>query len=248
VSVFEPINRPDLVDDVYHRIRHAIFVGALAPGERLVEDLLATQLGVSRAPVREALLALERDGLVGSVGKRGRVVALLSARDAWEVYSLRSTLDIMGARLVMREPDNRLFEELEGIVREMQKASLKSDLPTLSALDVQFHEAIIRASGHRRLLRAWQGMSHQIRLLSQQVVDTIYTDSLAIPERHAVLLAAIRGGDADVAAKEIERHIESVMDRVTRVLQGAQDRLAAEARIAGANGSMVAALGTEDSA
>lgn len=238
--MLEPINRPDLVEDVYHRIRHAIFAGTLAPGERLVEDLLANQLGVSRAPIRDALKMLERDGLVVSSGKRGKVVNLLTARDAWEVYSLRSTLEAMAITLAMRTGTPRFFDELNAIVDAMKPASRAADHETLSALDVQFHGAICRASGHERLLRAWESMSIQIRLLSQQVIETIYADLLTIPERHAALVATMRAGDERLAETAIRNHIDSVSDRVMRVLQDAQDRLAADAHTGQDDGRLLA--------
>jgi DNA-binding GntR family transcriptional regulator len=227
LGLLEPINRPDLVDDVYHRIRHAIFAGTLAPGERLVEDLLATQLRVSRAPIRDALKALERDGLVASAGKRGKVVSLLTARDAWEVYSLRSTLEAMAIGLAMRTATPELFRQLDDIVNEMKPASVAGDHEHLSELDVKFHGAILRASGHARLQRAWEGMSIQIRLLSLQVIETIYADLLTIPDRHEALVNAMRRGDEAFAQDAIRSHIDSVSARVMGVLQAAEDRLAA---------------------
>ena len=225
--MLEPINRPDLVDDVYHRIRHAIFAGTLAPGERLVEDLLAAQLGVSRAPIRDALKVLERDGLVGSAGKRGKVVSLLTARDAWEVYSLRSTLEAMAIGLAMQSATPRLFDELDALVADMEPATAAADHELLSDLDVRFHGAICRASGHDRLLRAWESMSIQIRLLSLQVIETIYADLHAIPSRHASVVASLRAGDERLAEAAIRSHIDSVSERVVRVLKSAEERLAA---------------------
>ena len=243
--LLEPIYRPDLVDDVYHRIRHAIFAGTLAPGERLVEDLLATQLGVSRAPIRDALMRLARDGLVGSAGRRGRVVSLLSARDAWEVYSLRSTLEAMAIKLAMRHAGPELYGELDGLVAAMKPASAAEDHETLSAMDVQFHGAICRASGHQRLLQTWEGMSIQIRLLSLQVIDTIHSDLATIPDRHALLVAAMRAGDVEKADAAIRHHIDSVSDRVTRVLQGAEDRLAAQEEVVGSDANLAEPVGLE---
>lgn len=243
--MLEPINRPDLVTDVYQRIRHAIFAGTLAPGERLVEDLLATRLGVSRAPVRDALKVLERDGLVRSVGKRGRVVSSLSARDAWEVYGLRSTLEAMAIRLAIEKASQGLLQELDALVAAMQPACAAGDHATLSGLDVRFHGAIVRASGHRRLLRTWEGMSSQIRLLSQQVIDTTQADLLTIPERHALLVATIRAGNLENADASIRSHIDSVSERVTRVLQAAERRLAAQAGAANGGERLVDLLETE---
>ena len=129
--MLEPIERPGSVEDVTTRIRHAIFAGALAQGERLVEDDLAAKLGVSRAPIRDALKALERDGLVASAGRRGKVVTSLSSRDAWEVYSLRATLEAMAFRLVMEHPVPRSCPHAQGHRRRDAGAGTLGTMPLL---------------------------------------------------------------------------------------------------------------------
>lgn len=217
-AMLEPIRRGDLFDDVYGRLRNAILIGVLAPGERLVEAQLATRLGVSRAPIRDALRTLELDGLVSPSGRRGKVVSTLSAHDAWEVYSFRASLEAMGIRLAIEKRSESLMTELEDLVADMRRTAAAGDLAKLSALDVRFHETICRASGHQRLFGAWKGMSNQIRLLSQQVIDTLYRDLADIPDRHERLLAAIKSGDTAAAEQEVRTHIESVAKRVMQTL------------------------------
>jgi DNA-binding GntR family transcriptional regulator len=216
--MLEPIQRLDLFQDVYACLRNAIFLGVLAPGERLVVEQLATRLGVSRAPIRDALRSLEIDGLVMASGRKGKVVSTLSVRDAWEVYSLRATLEVMAVRLAIENPANDLFAELEDLVADMRRAAESADLSKLSTLDVRFHEAVCRASGHQRLLAAWRAMSDQIRLLSQQVIDTQYSDLADVPDRHKRLIEALRAGDPAAAEREVRQHIDSVAERVTNRL------------------------------
>ncbi len=228
--MLEPIFQTDLVDNVYSRLRHAILTGTLAPGLRLVEGPLAERLGVSRAPVRDALRRLEGDGLVSSHARRGKVVATLSARDAWEVYSLRSALEVMAIRLAITHDPDLLIGELEEIVSSMQEASRRQDLVELSSLDVRFHDAIRQASGHTRLIRALEGMHDQIRLLSVQVIDTQYTNSEDIPARHATLVSAIKSRDPNAAEAAVRAHIDSVATRVVRAMQDAEQRPAKPAR------------------
>jgi DNA-binding GntR family transcriptional regulator len=241
--MLEPIRRPDLVDDVYAQLRNAILLGALAPGERLVEAQLATRLAVSRAPIRDALRTLERDGLVSPRGRRGKVVSTLSPHDAWEVYSFRATLEAMGIRLAIEKRSESLLAELEDLVVDMRKTAASGDLAKLSALDVRFHETICRASGHQRLFGAWKGMANQIRLLSQQVIDTQYRDLADIPDRHERLLAAIRSADSAVAEREVRSHIDSVAKRVVQTLS---DRDEERERIVGDNGlELIGRVGEE---
>lgn len=209
-AVLEPVSRHDLVNDVRLRLLHAILAGTLEPGEHLVEERMASRLGVSRAPVRDALKELEREGLVASSDKRGKVVVTLSAKDASEVYSLRATLEAMAIRLAIGRGGGQLVPQLEELVADMWRAVAADDHAACSALDVRFHEAVCRASGHELLLQAWEGMSARIRLLSQRVVSTQYQELAAIPTRHARLIELIRVGDPDAADRAIREHIDSV--------------------------------------
>ena len=224
--MLEPIENPDLVDRVYARLRLAIHDGTLPPGERLVERQLADRLGVSRAPVRDALHMLEQDGLVASTGRRGKTVATLSAQDSWEVYSLRAALEAMALRLATARATPEAIAELETIVAEMHIACEQGDLPMLATLDLRFHEAACRASGHGRLLWAWTAMSRQIQLLlhvDTRVAEAQYDDVRGIASRHEKLLAAIRSGDGDAAEALARAHIDAVAERVTAVLLAAEE-------------------------
>jgi DNA-binding GntR family transcriptional regulator len=217
--VLEPIDDADLVDRVRARLREAILGGSLAPGERLVESELAGRLRVSRAPVRDALRMLEFDGLVTSAGRRGRFVTVLSGRDAWEVYTLRENLEAMAFGLVVGRCPSDVLARADAIVNEMQVASDAGDRGALSELDVRFHRLICVTSDHERLLSAWDGMANLIGLLSRQVVGTQYDDLHAVPERHALLVAAIREGDVESATAAIRSHIGSVARRVMARLE-----------------------------
>lgn len=218
--MLEPIVDADLVERVRTRLRQAILDGALPPGDRLVEADLAAQLGVSRAPVRDALRMLEHDGLVTANGRRGRFVTVLSARDAWEVYTLREALEAMAVGIVARSCPPEVLDRAEGIVEEMHQASRRGDRASLSRLDVEFHRLICETAGHERLLRTWDSMSTLISLLSRQVIGAQYDDLEAVPARHQLLVDVIRAGDVDAATTAIKGHIESVAQNVVARLDG----------------------------
>jgi DNA-binding GntR family transcriptional regulator len=218
--MLEPIVDADLVERVRTRLRQAILEGALPPGERLVEADLAAQLGVSRAPVRDALRMLEHDGLVTANGRRGRFVTVLSARDAWEVYTLREALEAMAVGIVARSCPPEVLDQAERIVEEMHVASRRGDRASLSRLDVSFHRLICETADHERLLRTWDSMSTLISLLSRQVIGAQYDDLEAVPARHQLLVDVIREGDVDAATAAIKGHIESVAQSVVARLDG----------------------------
>jgi DNA-binding GntR family transcriptional regulator len=207
-----------LADRVYSRLRMAILNGTLAPGERLIEGRLAGQLGVSRAPVRDALRVLKLDGLIGSGRRRGAFVNSLSAHDVWEVYVLRANLEALAFRLVISRLTPAAVDELQAIVDDMRQATARADVEALSAADVRFHGVVCRLSGNRRLHRMWTHMLAEVRLLSRPIVSTQYRDLNAVPARHQLLLDVLRQGDRELAERTVREHIDSVAERVLACL------------------------------
>src|SRR5438132_1176243 len=100
-STSPPLRGGALRDDVRRYLRHAIMRGALKPGEKIVESHVARALGVSQAPVREALRELEQLGLVVNHSRRGTFVRQITPHDAWELYTLRAELEVLAARLAL---------------------------------------------------------------------------------------------------------------------------------------------------
>ena len=141
-------------------LRSRIIDGEFEPGVLLAESAVARELGVSRVPVREALFALERDGLV-EFSESGRAyVKELSPHDFEELYTLRLALEPAGARLAapaLRENSSRLDNNI--------KATSKAPtLLLLTHLDLDFHEIILEASGNGRLLKLWHSLRSELEL------------------------------------------------------------------------------------
>ena len=120
---FGPIRPPTRAHrEVYEALRRAITSGDLVPGQRLVEATLANQLGVSRAPLREAIGVLERDGLISRLPRRGMVVSVLSRRDVVEIYGLRTALETWAIARACEEASAEEVAGLESIVDGMRHA------------------------------------------------------------------------------------------------------------------------------
>ena len=190
-----PLSRRSLAEDATSRIRRAIISGELAPGASLPETTLAEQLAVSRVPVREALLAIEQEGLVEfDVRGRGRV-RVLSEADFEDLFSMRCTLEVMAARLLAK----RLSETTERALREMiDQQEATENLTELSLLDVAFHERIIRAANHRPLAVCWKTIRSQIefwlaRAHRAQAARDLSSVELTVPG-HRRLLAELCSG------------------------------------------------------
>ncbi|MCG8922025.1 GntR family transcriptional regulator [Lentzea sp. CC55] len=181
-------------------IRAAVLSGELPAGTPLREPDLAARLGVGRGTVHEALGFLEREGLVVSELHRVAEVRELTPQDVEELYTLRAALDV----LAMRTAAGKDTAALEAVVEKMRHA--RTDAERV-ALDIEFHDAVYAATGHRRLVEAWRAIRSQVHLflLARAVGDAAYRD-LLVPE-HAALVAVLNGGDADEAGQAAEDHL-----------------------------------------
>ncbi|WP_439379307.1 GntR family transcriptional regulator [Amycolatopsis lexingtonensis] len=197
-----PARRRGLADEVADRIRDAIFDGGYAPGSQLREVELAEALGVSRGPVREALLKLEREGLVRGEWHRGTTVTALSDVDVAELDSLRAALEQLAVALVVeRAPD---LAEIDAVVGRMERAA---DEHEMVRCDLAFHDAVYAAAGHRRLREAWEAIRSQVHLFLLTRIGVESEGYLAgIPAEHRQLADALRARDREAALEFFAVH------------------------------------------
>lgn len=196
---------------VYLTIKEAILDMKLKPGSPLVEDELARQLGTSKTPVRDALLALERDGLVVKIPYKGTYVAEVSLKDATEIFELRAVLEGLAARLATRSFSPRELDEAEKLLDAADEARERGDFNAASAYGAQFHRAIHLRASNRRLVPTLDKLEEQLRRLrrlSDQVAGRL--DKSA--HEHRQILAALRTGDPLQAEQAMRHHLESVLD------------------------------------
>jgi DNA-binding GntR family transcriptional regulator len=211
-----PLEKRSLADNVVASLREAIVSGRFAPSERLQETALAEFLGVSRGPIREALRQLEREGMVIKYPNRGTFVARLSPGDAEEVYSLRLALEKLAMRWAIR---NALPEHLAGMqacVDSMaQMAERQTTEQEAAQVDIEFHDALYKSTGHSRLYEAWWNLRTQVHilLLSRNLVYTDYLRESAV-SYHQAIVDVIRAKDEEQAVLVIEHHITEAYERV----------------------------------
>jgi len=200
--------RQSLSEGVADELRRALIAGELADGAPIPEVHVATRLGVSRGPVREALIELERDGVV-EFDSRGRsLVRPLTSADFEEIYQLRMALEPLAAKLAAQR---RSPEWREVFTRQLAQLSGIQTWEAFHSWDVEFHESILLAAQQRRLHAAWRTLKLQmarwlVRLqgdrataTGHQLMDTI------IP--HQRLGALLLEGNAKAAEAEMRWHI-----------------------------------------
>ncbi len=202
-------------DLVLGSLREAILTAALPPGMRLRQEKLAELFGTSRIPVREALRALEYEGLVTSVPRRGFTVTELDADDIEEIYDLRILLESHAVRLAVPLITDEDLQILDEMYAQMIAASSADD--QLAARE-RFYSQLYSITGRPRLVA-------QILRLRQEIARSLRWPTLQhAPQHHEQFLEAIRSGDADGAVAQLASHYRRVVILIRRYLRDAAAR------------------------
>jgi len=214
-----------LYEQVYKALRKALLQGQIKPGTRLTESRLATQLGVSRTPVREALRQLQQDGLV-KVGNGGRVlVPVPDTRDIEDLYECRILLEVRAVERAARQATESQLKTMEDALRAAEQALASGDPLEALQHNTGFHDLVARASGNSRLAELLDGVRAQILYMRAVVIQTpaIGTDVL---REHRHLLDCLRRRDPVMAAEAARRHLEADLERFVTRAEGAMERVA----------------------
>ena len=217
---------PSLVDLAAATLRRMIVGGDLLCGERIVENRLTRELGISRPPLREALRTLEREGLVRQVPRKGVIVTPLTLHDIYEIVTLRREFERLAVQLGVPVRDPARLRRCREALDRMQEAADAGDHPRYAECAFEFHISIVGLSGHQRLEDAYRSLQLQMMLsmaLNRRAreAETLGEDI----ERHRSLLAAVRTDDPDTVLAELAGHgdrtflddIESKVDGHTEV-------------------------------
>jgi DNA-binding GntR family transcriptional regulator len=218
-----------LGDIVANNLRRAILSGAIRPGQSLQENALAQQLSVSRSPVREALVQLERERLVVGRINRPAVVRRLSPDEIRQVYSIRAALEGIAARWAAAKatPQSvmRLRQRAEELNRETSAIDGSSN-SEIVALAIDFHMAIAETAGSSELLSLLQSLGNQIKLVMSAGLATLTSRRTEdIHAEHLEILAAIAERDGDRAESLAIAHVHGARDRLidTEAADAAED-------------------------
>ncbi|MEU6483455.1 GntR family transcriptional regulator [Streptomyces sp. NPDC046887] len=203
---------------VYSHVKQAVLDRRYQGGTLLTEGELAEAVGVSRTPVREALLKLEMEGLLKLYPKKGALVLAVSAQEIADVVETRLLVEEFAVRKAVPAPA-RLLERLEELLAEQRRQAEGGDLAAVAVADRAFHAEIVRHAGNEILSRLYDQLRDRQLRMGVAVMEA-HPDRVAknIAE-HAEILAALRGGDADGAARSVNRHVSRV-----RVLVRGEDR------------------------
>jgi len=200
-------------EQTLHTLREAILTGELKPGQTLTETDLSTQLGVSRAPIREALRILNSENLVETIPYHGTTVRRLTKTDIVEIYSMRILLETFAVEHIIQANNPEHITWLRNNYEQMLVAGDKDDIKTINVLDRDFHDELIVMSGHTLLLTMWQTVAMKVRQV-MVLVNRRNSDITQIAHNHLPLIDAIEARDIQLATDLLKTHISSAGDLI----------------------------------
>lgn len=198
--------RPSRTREALDLIRDAILSGALAPGSRHSVGTLAESLGVSRTPVREALIQLSTNGMVRFERNRGVRILATTVQEIHDIFEIRLLLEVPTARKAVERITPERRAELRALVARMEAAASEGQEAELWQADRAFHRQLLSASGNNRLAEYVDSLRDMV--LTKGVTTAGKSRSLSeIAAEHRRILACVEKGDADGAAQQLEEHL-----------------------------------------
>jgi DNA-binding GntR family transcriptional regulator len=211
-SAWPPVGRTILREQVRDLLLERIVSGVYPAGSRLVETRIAHELGISQAPVREALRDLEQLRLVVHESFRGCSVRSVSAADLLEAYPVRAALEELAVRLAAPRIQDTELERLGEHIEAMRQATSNADPAAEAASDAAFHSTIVAAAGNSVLAQQWEQLLPHARTLLSLTLPASPQGDLA--DRHLPILEALRRRDATRAEAAMRAHLADVAERM----------------------------------
>jgi DNA-binding GntR family transcriptional regulator len=197
-----------LRDVVFNTLRKSILTGQLKPGERLMEVHLASRLGVSRTPIREAIRKLELEGLVTMIPRRGAEVAQITEKSLKDVLEVRRALDALSVELACDRITPEELQKLKTACEEFEKAVREKEVSEIAKADVALHDIIVQAAGNQRLQQLVNNLAEQMyRYRFVYIKEESQREKLV--DEHKEIYESILNRDKQRAAAAAKLHIDN---------------------------------------
>lgn len=217
------MDRPiGLTDWAYEKIKESILTLKNPPRTQLQVESLAAEMGISRTPVREALIRLERDGLVQVMPRVGFFVTDFTSRDLEELYEMRELLESRAVRDAVPRLTGDEQLQLAAIVSSSRKAVEQGDVDQFLDTEIAFHSFLTSRSPNRRLiatLDSFRDLTYRWRILSIKSLDYV---SISL-EEHEKIASAVQQQDAELAGRLMSEHICNARDRILQMVLRLQE-------------------------
>jgi len=218
-NVFEKFDFPrSMVEDIADTLSEAIIEGVIEPGQQIIETDLQKALGVSRAPIREALLKLEGQGLVRMIPRKGTFVRTITPAFIKESFTVRAWLEGLAARLTTENLKKTDFNELEKILIQMGRIADEGDFKAYFHRHADFHRFFIRKSRNQLLAERIEIMRREALWLSYSITYFEH-NHIASQKTHRRILKLFRKGDAGEVEIAVRSHILEATDSYVRFIK-----------------------------
>jgi DNA-binding GntR family transcriptional regulator len=218
-ATLKPARRQTLTQYVYDQLAAAIAAGRLAPGQKLVIDALAQQLAVSITPVREALMWLQREGLVVDVPFTGTSVSKHSLEELRELHEMRGVLEGYATRLALGRFRSAELDAIQQELQTLDEAAAQGDVARFREHNVRFHETILRPGCGpqlQALLAQLKRNTDRYRIVAESILDQAYLNEAQAEHRRLVALLRRRRGEAAEALTR--RHALTFVTHLARCM------------------------------
>ena len=207
-----------LRDVVFNTLREAILKGELKPGERLMEMHLATKLGVSRTPIREAIRMLEQEGLAVTIPRKGAQVAKMTEKDLQDVLEVRDALDELAVTCACERMTKEQFVELKEAMQKFEAATKTDDVRLIVETDEAFHDVIYAAAANPKLENIINSAREQMyRYRYEYVKDTtVYKQLIA---EHKAIIDGFDRRDVEYVKDIMHTHLANQINAVRIVIR-----------------------------
>ncbi len=207
-----------LRDIVFRTLRDAILRGDLEPGERLMELQLASKLGVSRTPIREAIRMLEQEGLAITIPRKGAEVARMTEKDVDDVLQIRCALEDLAVRLSCVNITQDDIQKLRAARDRFRELTSTDDIHAIAAADEDFHNVFYDASDNPKLQTMLSNLREQMyRYRVEYLKDSSVYPQLC--DEHDRLYEAVRTKDSDLASALTREHLKNQTEGVKRIIR-----------------------------
>ena len=216
IALLQSNSLPALVEKELER---RILAGDVPAGGKLSEATVATLLGVSRGPVREAFRALEASGLVRLEKNRGVFVRQVSVAEADEIYEVRAVLDEFVGRRVAQTATEDDIRDLRARVERMERAAARGDVDAYVATNLEFHDRLVALAGNEKLLATYRRLVNELHLYRRATLGQSGTLPVSTRE-HRDIVDRIASGQAAAAGRALFDHVMASRERMHRARAG----------------------------
>ncbi|QGY32957.1 GntR family transcriptional regulator [Pantoea cypripedii] len=207
--VITPVNKSSVEARATKALRDFILSGSLQPGERIIETELSEKMSIARATLRVSLARLAAEGLVVKTPYTSWEIRSLTADDAWELWTLRASLESLAVRLAAENMTHDLRQRIEDAMTGLIHACASGDVIKASEGDLGLHRTIIESVGHNRLANHYRLVEQQVRLYIETSNSLMINNLGGIVDQHIPMIDALLAGDAENAAREAWLHNQS---------------------------------------